>query len=273
VKLIWQPAEEGGGGADKLVPAGVLDGTAPRTDRMADAIFGLHGWPGLPVGTVATKPGAILAATDNFIATFRGKGCHGALSALGVDPIVHRMRGRHQPCRSSSAARPTRPSRASSRSARFTAGTAVNVIPDTGAHPREPSARSPTAPPPRGRGDRAPLRGIALADDCELEFTWHEGYPATVNDPANGRLRRRRRAADARPRPLPPLTKASMGGEDFAYYLEKIPGCFFSSASSQKDCGPAGYPSLHSDCYDFTDASLAVGMRMFLELVTRYPRG
>ena len=81
VKLIWQPAEEGGGGAEKLVDAGVLDG---RLGPKVDAIFGLHGWPGLPVGTVATKPGALLAATDNFIATFVGKGCHGAYPHLGA---------------------------------------------------------------------------------------------------------------------------------------------------------------------------------------------
>src|SRR2546423_4814318 len=85
VKLLWQPAEEGGGGAERLVEAGVLDGTiGPKVD----AIFGLHGWPGLPVGIVATKPGPLLAATDTFLATFVGRGCHGAYPHLGLDPIV-----------------------------------------------------------------------------------------------------------------------------------------------------------------------------------------
>src|SRR3954470_18829675 len=85
VKLIWQPAEEGGGGGERLVLAGVLDG---RLGPKVQAIFGLHGWPGLKVGTVATKPGALLAATDNFAVTFHGSGCHGAFPHLGRDPIV-----------------------------------------------------------------------------------------------------------------------------------------------------------------------------------------
>src|SRR5947207_349309 len=85
VKLIWQPAEEGGGGAERLVEAGVLDG---RLGPKVKAIFGLHGWPALPVGAIATKPGPLLAATDNFTATFIGKGCHGAYPHFGADPIV-----------------------------------------------------------------------------------------------------------------------------------------------------------------------------------------
>src|SRR5579884_1267643 len=82
VKLIWQPAEEGGGGAGPLVEAGVLDG---RIGPAVRAIFGLHGWPGLKVGIVATKPGELLAATDNFMATFVGRGCHGAFPHLGLE--------------------------------------------------------------------------------------------------------------------------------------------------------------------------------------------
>src|SRR5258706_4056670 len=85
VKLMWQPAEEGGGGAEKLVAAGGLDG---RIGPKVEAVFGLHGWPGLKVGTVATRPGALLAATDTWTATFVGKGCHAAFPHTGVDPIV-----------------------------------------------------------------------------------------------------------------------------------------------------------------------------------------
>src|SRR5438045_63115 len=66
-----------------------------------------------------------------------------------------------------------------------------------------------------------------------------------------------------------PVAKPSMGGEDFAYYLEKVPGCFFLVGVEPASC-TTGYPSLHSDCYDFTDDAIAVGMRMFIELVMRW---
>ncbi|HEX8915332.1 MAG TPA: amidohydrolase, partial [Humisphaera sp.] len=84
VKFLWQPAEEGGGGGDILCKAGALDG---RIGPKVAAIFGLHGWPGLPVGVVASKPGVLLAATDQFYATFVGRGCHGAFPHAGIDPI------------------------------------------------------------------------------------------------------------------------------------------------------------------------------------------
>src|SRR5438874_2232173 len=85
VKLIWQPAEEGGAGAAKLVEAGVLDG---RIGPKVQSIFGLHGWPGLKVGLVSTKPGPLLAATDNFTIQFHGRGGHAAYPHLGRDPIA-----------------------------------------------------------------------------------------------------------------------------------------------------------------------------------------
>src|SRR5207237_7757728 len=70
---------------DRLCRAGVLDG---RIGPKVSAIFGLHGWPGLPVGMISTKPGPLLAATDNFVAEFIGNGCHGAFPHLGRDPVV-----------------------------------------------------------------------------------------------------------------------------------------------------------------------------------------
>src|SRR3954464_5799714 len=85
VRLIFQPAEEGGGGAERLVAAGVLDG---RIGPKVEAIFGLHGWPGLKVGLVSTKPGPILAATDNFTIRFHGRGTHAAYPHFGRDPIA-----------------------------------------------------------------------------------------------------------------------------------------------------------------------------------------
>jgi amidohydrolase len=264
VKLIWQPAEEGGGGADRLVRAGILDS---RLGPKVRAIFGLHGWPGLKVGTVATKPGALLAATDQFVATFVGRGCHGAYPHLGRDPIVAAAEAvlNLQQC----ASREYDPTDSVVVTVGlFHAGTATNVIPDEAKI--EGTARTIT---PNGRKQIATAierrcAGIAAANDCALRFQWQEGYPPTINDPAMADYVARVAKSALGAERYFPVPRPSMGGEDFAYYLEKVPGCFFLVGVEPP--GQQGYPSLHSDRYDFTDDAIAVGMRMFIELVRRF---
>ena len=266
VKLIWQPAEEGGGGADRLIRAGVLDG---RLGPKVSAIFGLHGWPGLKVGTIATRPGPLLAATDNFLATFIGKGCHGAYPHLGADPIV-------AACEAvlsvqQFVSRETDPTDACVVTVgKMFAGTAINIIPDTARI--EATVRTLT-PQQRQKAPAAlerRMRGVALANGCELQWQWNDGYPSTVNDPAMAdyvaMVARRTFGDDS----YVPVARPSMGGEDFSYYLEQVPGCFFLIGVEPVDFPPGGYPPLHNDRYDFTDAALAVGMRMFVELVRNF---
>ncbi|HEX8524650.1 MAG TPA: M20 family metallopeptidase [Tepidisphaeraceae bacterium] len=265
VKLLFQPAEEGGGGAEKLVRAGALDG---RMGPKVSAIFGLHGWPALKVGTVATKPGPLLANTDNFTATFRGKGTHGAYPHLGNDPITTAAEA--VTSLQKLVSRETDPLDACVVTiGKFTAGTAVNIIPDTATI--EATVRTLSAQM-RAHAHQAlerRMKGIALANNCQLEFTWNEGYPATVNDPAMADYVATIARQTFGPDRFLPVAKPSMGGEDFAYYLEKVPGCFFLIGVEPADC-TTGYPSLHSDQYDFTDAALATGMRMFIEIVTHF---
>lgn len=264
VKLIWQPAEEFGGGAQRLVKAGVLDG---RIGPAPAAIFGLHGWPGLKVGMVATKSGTLLAATDNFLAKFIGVGCHGAYPHMGVDPIstaceavgsLQRVISREiDPTDSAVITIGT-----------LHGGTAVNVIPES--VKIEATVRTLTDATRKRIHTLISRRlaGIAAANGCQLELSWTEGYPATVNDPSMAdyvaKIARQTFGAER----FFLAGKPSMGGEDFSYYLEKIPGCFFLIGVEPPASN--GYPSLHSDQYDFTDAALAVGMRMFVELVMNF---
>ena len=264
VKLLWQPAEEGGGGGERLVKAGVLDG---RIGPKVAAIFGLHGWPGLKVGLVATKPGALLAATDQFIATFTGRGCHGAFPHLGHDPIVcaaEAVLNLQQVV--SREVDPIEPVVVTIGI--FNAGTATNIIPDTARI--EGTVRTLTLP---GR-KRMPeliarrLKGIAAAGGCEVDFQWHDGYPPTINDPAMADYVAKIAKQTFGPQRSIPVAGASMGGEDFASYLEQVPGCFF--LVGVEPIMANGYPPLHSDHYDFTDAAMAVGMRMFLELAVNW---
>jgi amidohydrolase len=262
VKFLWQPAEEGGGGGRRLVEAGALDG---RIGPKVSSIFGLHGWPGIKVGTIASKPGVLLAATDGFKAKFVGRGCHGAYPHFGRDPIV---------CAAEAVlnlqqfvSRELDPTDSAVVTVGiFHAGTATNVIPDHATI--EGTARTITT------ASRAAIRraierrcaGIAAANDCQLEFAWHDGYPPTVNDPAmTDRVATVAKATLGPDRYLP-VAKPSMGGEDFAYYLEKVPGCFFLVGVEPLD--RPDYPSLHTDLYDFSDAAISVGMRMFAGIVS-----
>jgi amidohydrolase len=261
VKFIWQPAEEGGGGGERLVEAGVLDG---RIGPRVSAIFGLHGWPGIKVGTVASRPGVLLAATDQFKATFVGRGGHGAYPHFGRDPIV-------TACEAvlnlqqfvSRELDPTDSAVVTVGIIR--AGTATNVIPDRAVI--EGTARTINPQTRRGIRDSIQRRcaGIAAANGCQLEFAWHDGYPATVNDP-----KMTDHVADVARKTLGkdcylPVARPSMGGEDFAYYLQKVPGCFF--LVGVEPLNTAQHPSLHTDTYDFTDDAIQVGMRMFCALI------
>src|SRR4051812_9334380 len=170
VKFLWQPAEEGGGGAERLVEAGVLDG---RIGPAVRAIFGLHGWPGLPVGTVATKPGALLAATDNFQATFVGRGCHGAFPHLGRDPIVTAAEAvLNLQLFVSREFDPT--DSAVVTVGKFNAGTAVNVIPDAAAIEGTARTLTPVARKAIAASIERRCAGIAEANDCELRFEWFQ---------------------------------------------------------------------------------------------------
>lgn len=265
VKLIWQPAEEGGGGGERLVEAGVLDGTIGPT---VSAIFGLHGWPGLKVGIVATKPGPLLAATDNFTITFVGRGCHGAFPHQGIDPIVtacEAVTNLQQVV--SREFDPT--DSAVVTVGKITSGTATNVIPDAAVIEGTARTLHDTARQQVRDAIERRCNGIAQANDCEMRFDWIEGYPPTINDPVMAEYVARIARQTFGPDRYYPVPRASMGGEDFAYYLEKVPGCFFLVGVEPHDRDH--YPPLHSDRYDFTDAAVAVGMRMFLELVQNFP--
>lgn len=264
VKLIWQPAEEEGGGGQRLVQAGVLDG---RLGPAVDAIFGLHGWPTLPLGTVSTKAGPLLAATDSFDATFVGRPCHGALPHLGRDPIVAACEAvlNLQQCVSRELD-PTEPGVITVGMVQ--GGTAVNIIPDTARIAG--TVRTLGASPRRLLRESLERRcaGVAAAQGCQLRFQWSEGYPATINDPAMSEYvaatARTTLGADR----FLTAERPFMGGEDFAYYLQKVPGCFFLLGVCPP--GPASCPPLHTSRYDFPDAALGFGIRMFAALVLRF---
>jgi amidohydrolase len=209
-----------------------------------------------------------MAATDNFSLTFAGRGCHGAFPHLGRDPIVTAAEAvLNVQQLVSREIDPTEPVVVTV--GRFQAGTAVNVIPDSATV--EGTARTLTDASRRAVRIAMQRRcaAIAQANDCDLRFEWIDGYPCTVNDPGMadyvGQTARKALGADH----FLVVARPSMGGEDFAYYLQAVPGCFFFVGVQPE--GHAASAPLHSDRFDFSDAALPVAMRMFLELVLNFP--
>lgn len=264
VKLIWQPAEEGGGGGEVLVNAGVLDG---RIGPKVEAIFGLHGWPSVPLGVVSTRPGPLMAATNYFEVVFASQGGHAAFPHLSRDPIVtaaEAITNLQQIV--SRETDPTEPAVVSVT--RINAGTADNIIPGTctisgTVRTLSESMRQAVQAAMQRRCD-----GVAAANGCECRFTWIDGYPATVNDPAMAEFVANVAMRVLGPPQFIPAERPVMGGEDFAYYLQKVPGCFFMVGVQPP--GVTDYPGLHTDCYDFSDAALSIAIRMDVELALGY---
>ena len=261
VKLIFQPAEEGGAGADALCKAGVLD--APKVD----VIFGLHGWPSLPTGQVYVKSGPMLASTSSLKITVRGTGCHAAMPHLGTDQILIAARiidslqmvsARH--------IAPTEPIALSIT--QINGGTTHNVIPAS----VEMQGTLRTLSHESYERVVAQVHklavGIAMAHGATATVEMAPAYPATINDEGATEFveaiaREVLGAHQVKRMPAP-----TMGGEDFAYYLQKVPGSFFFLGVD--DGRASGYPSLHHPAFDFNDAALPHGMRVFVHAALAY---
>lgn len=261
VKLIWQPAEEGGAGAERLVQAGVLDG---RVGPKVLSIFGLHGWPSTPLGMVTTKPGPLLAATDNFVATFIGKSCHGAMPHKGVDPLATACEavGNLQKI----VSREIDPTDSAVITVGiFNAGTAANIIPEKASFTGTARTLTPSLRKEIRHALERHLQGIAQANNCSLSFEWQQGYPATINEHSMTEYVTR---VASKLCPFIPFEKPIMGGEDFAYYLQKVPGCFFLIGLQPDPQVP--YPPLHNDRFDFTDGAIKTGLLLFVHLAKNF---
>jgi len=264
VKLLWQPAEEGGAGAEPLIAAGALDG---RLGPKVQAIFGLHGWPSIPLGVLATKPGALLAATDNFTITFKGKGVHGAYPHAGRDPIVaaaEAVASLQQIV--SREMDPTEP--AVVTVGKFSAGTAVNIIPDTAVF--EGTARTLSAAARKQVRDamRRRCEGVAASHRCQVQMEWREGYPPLINDAHMAAFAAKSIRAALGDAAFQPVERPSMGGEDFAYYLQHVPGCFL--LLGLQPTGAAAVHPMHSDHFDFNDDALTSGVSALVQLASDF---
>ena len=264
VTLVFQPAEEGGGGGDKMCRDGALDGDeangfGPPVKRM----YGLHGWPDLPLGTVSTRKGPLLAATDTFDITIKGVQGHAAYPHLCVDPVV--ASAHIITMAQSIASRTTRPT--DSVVVTFGsvhAGSAYNVIPETCTlkgtiRTLDMDTRSTT----KERFFEIVEQG-ARAMGCEASVQWNDGYPVTRNDEHEADRIAQIAAEAELASDFQWFPEPGMGGEDFSYYALKVPSCFYLIGLGEPARNP--YPGLHTPEFDFNDKAIPVGMEMMCRL-------
>jgi hippurate hydrolase len=253
IKLLFQPAEESGNGARQMVIDGVLDNPSVM------AVFGMHGWPDLPLGKIGVHGGAVMASVDNFEITVLGRGGHGAQPHHALDPIF----GAAQliVAAQSLVSRSTDPIEASVLTfGHIQGGRTYNVIPEDcllrgtlRTHSEELRIKLKT-------GLESLTQSLCQGLGLDAHLTWVEGCPATVNDSAMAALAKRAivgslgEAHCVEPKP-------SMAGEDFPFFMEKIPGAYLWLGLGQ-DQG-----ALHNPRFDFNDKALAIGMRVFLSIL------
>ena len=260
IRLAFQPAEEGLGGAVPLLAQGALD------DPRADAAFALHIWNSTPAGQIAIAPGPVMAAADEFTIRVIGRGGHGSQPQATVDPVV--VASQIVTALQSVVSRSVDPlDPAVLTVATIHGGTAHNIIPAevemTGTiRSFDEGVRSVL----HGRL-RELAEGIARMHGARAEVEFPSGYPVTVNH-VEATAFARTIAGDTvgegnvvTPRPV-------MGGEDFSYFLQKVPGCMVFLGSSNAAKGLA-HPH-HSALFDFDEACLPIGVELMSRLALGY---
>lgn len=261
VILLFQPAEEGGGGGRLLVEEGCLDGgiIGPAVER----VFGLHGWPWLPLGSVGIRQGVFFAASDRFAITVRGRGTHAAWPHDGRDPVLAAsaivMALQQIPARDRDPAEPVVVTACT-----FHAGTATNVIPplaQVGGTIRTVCERTRRMVHARMA---EVVAGIASAHGCTADCVIDDGFPMLRNDPLACEDARRAVAACRPTMSAVELAHPVMGGEDFSYYAQRVPSCFVALGLQPQ--GSAPMPVLHADTFDFNDAAIAPGVTLMTQL-------
>jgi len=267
VAFVFQPAEEGGGGADRMCREGVLAGEAKGgLGAPVERIFGLHGWPTFAVGKVASKVGPLLAATDDFIVTVRGTQSHGAYPQYGTDAIV--AAAHVITALQTIVSRNTGPldSLVITVGA-INAGTANNIIPEAVRFiGTVRTLRAETKAVARRRLFEI-VEGVSASMGCAAEVQWHDGYPVTHNDPgATGAFFETARATLGAAN-VETIEQATMGGEDFSFYGHHVPACFY--LLGLLPAGATSAPTLHQPDFDFNDDAIPVGVRMMCALATR----
>lgn len=244
LNLIFQPAEEGQGGALAMLEDGLLERFP------CDALFGMHNMPGLPAGQLAFRAGPVMASQDLLEVTLEGVGGHGSMPHLCVDPLVagadivmalQTVVARHIDAQQAAVV----------SIGAFQAGEAANVIPQTARLRLSLRALDPAVRERQLLRVMAIIRGHAASHGCQVQIEHRPAYPVTVNHPAETAFARRV-ALDLAGADAVQDAPTLMGSEDFGWMLQRCPGSYLM-------IGNGDGPMVHNPAYDFNDAILPRG--------------
>ena len=255
IRFIFQPAEEGEGGARYMIEDGCLEGV--------DEIYGIHVWNYQPVGEVGAKEGPILAAADLFDIIIKGVGGHGATPQGTVDAVIvaaHLIQALQ-----TIVSRNTNPLESTVITiGEINGGHNFNIIADkvrlagtTRAYTKENRSMIQ-------RRMQEIIDGVAKSFGAEITFNYTDGYPPTINHA--GPVKKVLQAAGKVVGPGAGEPYLSMGGEDFSYYLQKVPGCFFFVGSAPDGQRQFSTPH-HCSHFNMDESALSVGTSVYLHLV------
>lgn len=260
VHFIFQPAEEGRGGARVMLEQGLFERFA------CDAIYALHNWPDLPVGHAQTRPGPIMAAADRFDIILRGRGGHAAQPHRTPDVLLAASQLVVQ--LNTIVSRRVDPAESAVLSVtRMAGGVSHNVLPaeatvtgtvrsfDVAVQDRIESALRDAA------------AGVALSHGVDVEVNYKRYYPATVNTAVEAQIALH--AAEAAGLVASVAPHPGLTSEDFAFLLQKRPGAYLWLGQGHAAAEGRTEPPLHHPCYDFNDDALPYGVRWFCAVAER----
>lgn len=260
ITLLFQPAEEGLGGARRMIAEGAL--TAPRVAE----IYGLHVWSPLASGLVGVRPGPMMASSDRFAIAFFGKGGHGAMPHLAKDALL--AAAEFVGAAQSLVAREIDPLDSAVVSVcQFHAGTADNIIPESAVVRGTTRALRPEIRSLLPKRLRALADGVAAAHELSVEFTWIDQYPPTLNHERPA-ARVRAVAEGLLGQARVPVVAPSMAAEDMSYYLNEIPGAYFWLGSGSEAKG-THWPH-HNPRFDLDEDVLPLGVALFAGIAEDY---
>ncbi|WP_442783265.1 M20 aminoacylase family protein [Collimonas fungivorans] len=267
VYLIFQPAEEGGGGAQRMIDDGLFE------QYPMEAVFGMHNWPGMPAGSFGVTPGPMMASSNEFEVIVKGKGSHAAQPHKSIDPVMVAVQiAQSWQTIVSRNINPNDPSVLSVT--QIHSGSATNVIPDEATLIGTVRTFSVAVLDVIETRMREIAQHTGAAFGAEIEFKFHRNYPPLVNHAKETAFVVEVLQAMVGSGNVNPQVEPTMGAEDFAFMLQNKPGCYVfigNGEGAHRDGGHGLGPcNLHNASYDFNDDLLPIGASYWVNLAETY---